>query len=779
LFWGCIVPVITQAFFSSTDKVDTLEQTTVAIVEGDFLDVTITQKIQGKATIKPLFALPASAEDVHFFVEGAGKPLEIVEGQERLELLFQQAKKIGRSELLRFGSPKWPYLFSGKSFTTVEDVPTVTKLKYRIKLDFLSDIFYAELPEAKGIVTLVVNRSNKVYHLLPICNNKGKVARTDHQIVWQGVCSQPENFRFYFSEVPNPTLTYKTEEATYFAHLLDMDQLQKYDKIHFIIDKSGSIYGTKWGKEKEVLQQILGRFPASKEIKVDFFDEVVRPFNETFVPNTRENQKKLTTYFSATTPLGKTDESFLEEIYTKSDANTLIVLLGDFATVNPKETWWKTNPKNPFVILSFGENELLALWTRTTGGFFLSLFESTDFVKQATFWKKFKAIFKPFLVKNIASQFPHEQEFLPYQQTSYAEGISNFFISRSFISNKGTSNTTASFLPRLWGQRKLGSLVRKKLREGTLSITEKEAIPSIAKVFGIGVEEEGVNNFKILSNLETPDVLGVLDNLRSSYFVDHIPYYQEGLHRYSYNFISLPSELSLQPFGEAQKQLFIRFPDIFAEPFAQAPKGGGISFCHERKRCITIASGGREQPQEADKLYWRGYFLDHWANAYIQPLAEKNIYLLSEEGNPLPDDPITRSEFVKMVVKYQYGGTLPLVENEKKFSDITDETLSKMVAILVEKGVIRGYDDGTFRPQRTLSRAEAVKILLAMNGEREPENYKKPDVLAFPDIGGWETFWVTLAKTKKMVKGYDNGNFGPHDALTRGQAAKLIIENFK
>ena len=88
--------------------------------------------------------------------------------------------------------------------------------------------------------------------------------------------------------------------------------------------------------------------------------------------------------------------------------------------------------------------------------------------------------------------------------------------------------------------------------------------------------------------------------------------------------------------------------------------------------------------------------------------------------------------------------------------------------------IVDGYDDGTFRPTKTINRAEAMKILMAAAGidTAELPNIKFPDV----NETDWFAPYVLKAKEMGIVSGYSDGNFGPGDVMTRGQVAKVIVE---
>ena len=97
------------------------------------------------------------------------------------------------------------------------------------------------------------------------------------------------------------------------------------------------------------------------------------------------------------------------------------------------------------------------------------------------------------------------------------------------------------------------------------------------------------------------------------------------------------------------------------------------------------------------------------------------------------------------------------------------------VQFLVAKGVIRGFPDGTFRPMQDLTRAEAVKILLAEEGFA-PFEIHPDEIPVFGDCVAWERGWVEEAVRQGIVKGYKDGTFQPSKPLTRAEAAKVIVE---
>jgi len=98
-------------------------------------------------------------------------------------------------------------------------------------------------------------------------------------------------------------------------------------------------------------------------------------------------------------------------------------------------------------------------------------------------------------------------------------------------------------------------------------------------------------------------------------------------------------------------------------------------------------------------------------------------------------------------------------------------------------GLMRGYTNaegiatGLFKPEQAVTRAEAVKVLVAATGVGA-ESHESPTFTDVPK-DAWFAGAITTANTLHIVDGYRNtkgkltGAFGPHDTVTRAQIAKM------
>lgn len=95
---------------------------------------------------------------------------------------------------------------------------------------------------------------------------------------------------------------------------------------------------------------------------------------------------------------------------------------------------------------------------------------------------------------------------------------------------------------------------------------------------------------------------------------------------------------------------------------------------------------------------------------------------------------------------------------------------------LVDRGVITGYKDNTYRPTNFLTRAEAAAILSRALG-LDTSDYTDSDYSDVP-VGQWYTPYIGALTDLGVLNGYDNGKFGPNDRLTREQMAVVLTKAF-
>jgi hypothetical protein len=157
------------------------------------------------------------------------------------------------------------------------------------------------------------------------------------------------------------------------------------------------------------------------------------------------------------------------------------------------------------------------------------------------------------------------------------------------------------------------------------------------------------------------------------------------------------------------------------------------------------------------------------------------------ERSFLPDREITRFELLKLSLLSSCISLLgDEVDVSASFSDVPlqhreseseDRRLRRRVIITaVKHNIIEGYDDGTFRPDDPVNRAEALKILLLATGVTPLEDEDTTE-REFSDVpsDSWFSPYIERAVALDFIEGYEDGTFRPGQSITRAEASKLVF----
>jgi len=118
-----------------------------------------------------------------------------------------------------------------------------------------------------------------------------------------------------------------------------------------------------------------------------------------------------------------------------------------------------------------------------------------------------------------------------------------------------------------------------------------------------------------------------------------------------------------------------------------------------------------------------------------------------------------------------------LLEGEKVFTDVDfSHKYAFAIKFLKNYQILNGYSDGSFRPENEINRAELLKVLVMGAGHSPSNAYKN----CFPDVKeDWYAPYVCFAKLNNWVEGYQDGNFRPEKPVSKAEAVKMILTVFE
>lgn len=158
-----------------------------------------------------------------------------------------------------------------------------------------------------------------------------------------------------------------------------------------------------------------------------------------------------------------------------------------------------------------------------------------------------------------------------------------------------------------------------------------------------------------------------------------------------------------------------------------------------------------------------------WAADEIYYLSEKNIISGYPNGKFGPNDKITREQAALMLVNALYPNEA--VKQNPGFTDVhTSDFYYRAIAIAKEKGIIKGFTDGTFRGDNFITRAETASMI--DNAYKVTRGDAK---VSFSDVPNtWYTNSVLDLASNKIVNGYTDGTFKPKNHVTRAEFSVIL-----
>lgn len=156
---------------------------------------------------------------------------------------------------------------------------------------------------------------------------------------------------------------------------------------------------------------------------------------------------------------------------------------------------------------------------------------------------------------------------------------------------------------------------------------------------------------------------------------------------------------------------------------------------------------------------------NHWAQGTIQRWVDQGLIKGYPDGSFRPNNNITRAEFITLVNKvYGYTSTVPITFTDVKRSD----WYYNSVAIAVAAGYISGYPDGTMKPDNPISRKEAASFIMKIN--KLAINEEAANV--FTDSANFSCYKGAIGAVfaANIMKGYPDGSFGFQKFIKRGEA---------
>ena len=227
-----------------------------------------------------------------------------------------------------------------------------------------------------------------------------------------------------------------------------------------------------------------------------------------------------------------------------------------------------------------------------------------------------------------------------------------------------------------------------------------------------------------------------------------------GFTRAGYDFLGWATAADGNVAYHDQQSLSITQDTTLYAVWKQQPNQGGSGGGHHN----SGSGGTQEKPDETPPTTLND--TDHYA------------YIVGyEDGTIRPNGHITRAEAATVFFR--------LLTDEARDANLTDRSpyhdvsagawYNKAIATLSRMGILSGYEDGSFRPNATVTRAEFAAMAARFDTEAKPVD------TPFTDLTGcWAADEIAKAYGKGWVNGYGDNTFRPNGPITRAEAVTLI-----
>ncbi|MCM3628070.1 S8 family serine peptidase [Paenibacillus glycanilyticus] len=167
----------------------------------------------------------------------------------------------------------------------------------------------------------------------------------------------------------------------------------------------------------------------------------------------------------------------------------------------------------------------------------------------------------------------------------------------------------------------------------------------------------------------------------------------------------------------------------------------------------------------------------HWSRDAVAEMSKLGIVSGTGPYTFEPNRPITRAEAVAMTIK-AYKPIIAGMPREVRFKDLDDDHWAYgAIAKAVQKGWIKGFPDGTFRPEQPVTRAEMALII----GYADQVLPVPPAGNPFKDVGRahWAAPMLNVLKLKGVISGTGDDRFEPGKKASRAEFTTILYRVYR
>lgn len=186
---------------------------------------------------------------------------------------------------------------------------------------------------------------------------------------------------------------------------------------------------------------------------------------------------------------------------------------------------------------------------------------------------------------------------------------------------------------------------------------------------------------------------------------------------------------------------------------------------------IVIAQKGKDE-YNIESNAKKNFNIEHKNNAREEKIQDTS--LLEWDGTYTKNNSNNKNENNSSQI------TQSQINNKSDYSDVNStDSYFNAINLLSELDIINGYNDGTFKPDNKVTRAEFTKLVVATLGDEELAQAERAAGYdtEFSDVPGkhWASGYITSGVYSGLINGMGDGTFAPNANVTYAQAMKILV----
>lgn len=166
-----------------------------------------------------------------------------------------------------------------------------------------------------------------------------------------------------------------------------------------------------------------------------------------------------------------------------------------------------------------------------------------------------------------------------------------------------------------------------------------------------------------------------------------------------------------------------------------------------------------------------------WAVDSVEYVKTKGWMVGKENKDFYPKDKLTRAEFATIIVRILQLENYKA--NIYNYIDTAGHWAENYISLVSAAGYMEGYENSNFKPEKYITREEVAKVLSNMKIKEDLNIQKKENVIFndIKEMDWSYEYIIKIAK-KGIIKGYEDGSFKPKKEISREEMAVILMRAF-